>query len=366
MEIRLHKPLNFKTMRKSITLLVCLAYLMFMIVDHVNAQWTTSGTNIYNTNTGNVGISTTAPVKLLDVAKSMGEPTIRVYNLGGGGGATFEMQDMTSGADWKFKATATGGFKVRDQAMGIDVLTIEQSALLNALYIEAGGNVGLGFSNPLEKLDVNGAVRVGTTTTVNTGTIRWNGAHFQGYTGATWTNLEERSRVRAFQPEGVQVIPPSVWTPVNFTFDLPIPLGWDNYGEFTVAPAAGAPTPPLNAFFTVLETGFYQVNARIEFQVPYPGEGMVDPFSFISVAIYRGTSPTTQSSHAIGNNLAISYMGPGGQPMTICMNNAPNVSDVVYLMAGEVLSIWAWQSALVPLPLIPGSDRIYVSIHKQS
>jgi len=338
---------------------------MFVIVDHVNAQWTTSGTNIYNTNTGNVGISTTAPVKLLDVAKNMGEPTIRVYNLGGGGGATFEMQDMASGADWKFKATITGGFKVRDQAMGIDVLTIEQSALLNALYIETGGNVGLGFSNPLEKLDVDGAVRLGTTANTNTGTIRWNGAHFQGYTGAVWTNLEERSRIRAFQPEGGQVILPSVWTPVNFTFDTPFPMGWDNYGEFTVAPAPGAPTPPVNAYFTALETGWYQVNARCEWQIPNT-PGAVGPFSFVAIAIYRGPSLTTQASHAIGNHLAISFTGPGGEPYPLCMNNAPNVSDVVFLMAGEIISIWCWQSALVPLPLIPGADRIYVSIHKQS
>jgi hypothetical protein len=34
------------------------------------AQWTTSGTNIYNTNTGNVGIGTTAPAFNLDVSSA--------------------------------------------------------------------------------------------------------------------------------------------------------------------------------------------------------------------------------------------------------------------------------------------------------
>ncbi|HNS18343.1 MAG TPA: FISUMP domain-containing protein [Bacteroidales bacterium] len=97
---------------------------------------------------GNVGIGNNAPGSLLYVAKNMGEPMITIRNLGGGGGATYSMVDDLSGANWKFKATTYGGFKIRDQANSLDVLTMEPNSAANSLYIKSGGNVGIGTSNP--------------------------------------------------------------------------------------------------------------------------------------------------------------------------------------------------------------------------
>ncbi|MCU0370241.1 MAG: hypothetical protein MUC31_02410 [Bacteroidales bacterium] len=124
-----------------------------------NAQWNTNVTHIYNTNTGNVGIGLMAPTTLLDVAKSMTEPTISVRNLGGSGGATFRMYDQASGAEWKFKATNTGGFKIRDQYYSLDVITVEANSAANVIYINAAGNVGIGTAAPAEKLAVNGNIK---------------------------------------------------------------------------------------------------------------------------------------------------------------------------------------------------------------
>ncbi len=109
--------------------------------------------------TGNVGIGNNTPGSLLYVAKNTGEPTITVRNLGGAGGATYSMVDDLSGANWKFKATMYGGFKIRDQANSLDVLTIEPNSAANTLYIKTGGNVGIGKNAPAEKLDVTGRVR---------------------------------------------------------------------------------------------------------------------------------------------------------------------------------------------------------------
>jgi hypothetical protein len=353
-------------MKKISTISAGIAFLFCISLEPANAQWATVGTDIHNTNTGNVGISTTTPATLLDVAKSMTEPTIRVYNLGGPGGATYTMKDFTSGADWKFKATASGGFKIRDHAMSLDVFTIEQSAAANAIYIEAGGNVGIGLTNPLEKLHVSGAINVGTTASTNAGTIRWNGMHFQGRTASAWVDLDLQSKIRAYQVDpAVQIIAPSVWTPVNFTDDSALPIGWDALGEFTVAPSAAAAVPPEVAYFTASESGYYQVNARCEFQIP-DTEGVVTPFSFVAIAIWTGTAPGATASYAIGNHLQIAYIGIGGQPRPLTCNSAPNVSDVVALAAGQIISIWVWQSSLIPLPLIQGSDRLYVSIHRVS
>lgn len=130
-----------KTVKITISIL-CLV-MMFGLTDAV-AQWATSGSNIYNTNSGNVGIGTSSPGYLLHVAKNMTSPSVRIQNLGGAGGAGFEMVDNLSGADWRFKATTTGGFKIRDHGNSLDVITLEANSMANALYIDGDGDLGLG------------------------------------------------------------------------------------------------------------------------------------------------------------------------------------------------------------------------------
>ena len=113
------------------------------------AQWAVSGNNIHNTNSGNVGIGgDNSPSTLLYVAKNITEPTITVRNLGGFGGATYSMTDDASGASWKFKATLNGGFKIRDHANLIDVITIEPNSFANAIFIKSTDNIGVGTSLP--------------------------------------------------------------------------------------------------------------------------------------------------------------------------------------------------------------------------
>ncbi len=491
-------------MKKLFTLSASIACILLFMAMNVNGQWNTTGNDIYNTNTGNVGIGTNTPGYLLHVAKNTTSPSIRIQNLGGGGGAAFEMIDNASTADWKFKATNSGGFKIRDHASALDVLTIEKNALANALYIKQGGNVGLGVTNPLEKLHVNGAVLIGNTSTSNAGTIRWNGSNFSGYNGSSWVNLDftwsdpwiqlpnipygnpefcsgpqpmslsfafpgvanpmarlyvtdmsaiglfphqieiegstlggpvvfnasqlfrmsagmnppfidysvgifgmdgtfkvclgaaltataqsdnttmirtnqsgivdlpNQSRIRAYQvdPSGaglVQTIPPGIWTPVNFTFDTPLPVGYDEQFEFVLAPAVNMPTPVENAFFAAVQEGYYQVNARCEFNVETieGGPVMVAPNSYVSIAIYTGAAPGITGSNSIGNNLQIGYMnGPDHLPLT--NNNAPNVSDVIYLLPGQIISIWVYHTAMTPMNLRQGPNIMYVSIHKVS
>src|SRR3712207_339418 len=55
-------------------------------------------------------------------------------------------------------------------------------------------NVGIGTTNPRQKLDAAGGVKIGTTTEGIPGTIRWNGANtdFEGYTGTAWKSLTNK------------------------------------------------------------------------------------------------------------------------------------------------------------------------------
>lgn len=113
-----HWP-NLKAMKK-ISLFISMFALLSL--NEAIAQWNISGNNIYNTNSGNVGIGNNSPSTLLHLGKNMTEPTITVQNLGGIGGATYTMMDNVSGANWKFKATNSGGFKIRDHANSLDVI----------------------------------------------------------------------------------------------------------------------------------------------------------------------------------------------------------------------------------------------------
>jgi hypothetical protein len=58
------------------------------------------------------------------------------------------MMDQVSGANWKFKATNTGGFKIRDHGNLMDVIIIEPNSFANAIYIKTTDNIGIGTATP--------------------------------------------------------------------------------------------------------------------------------------------------------------------------------------------------------------------------
>jgi len=96
------------------------------------------------------------------------EPTIKVENLGGSGGATFEFKDQLSGGDWKFKSTANGDFKIRNNADAKDSITIIRNAPSSALTLSSTGMTYLGpITGEQFKLS---ALNTAPTTSGSTGT----------------------------------------------------------------------------------------------------------------------------------------------------------------------------------------------------
>jgi hypothetical protein len=147
-----------KTSKLLIRLFILIA---FLGLNEVMGQWLYNGTSIYNSNSGNVGIGTNSPGSLLYVGKSMTEPTITIRNMGGSGGATYNMIDDASGANWKFKATNAGGFKIRDNANSKDVVVIEPNSGFYAIHIGQFGHVGINkITQPDDELDVNGDAQI--------------------------------------------------------------------------------------------------------------------------------------------------------------------------------------------------------------
>ncbi|MEM6829561.1 MAG: cell surface protein, partial [Bacteroidota bacterium] len=89
----------------------------------------TSGTNLFIAGTGNVGIGTTNPTEKLFVAGN-----IRLND----DSDIFGLDILQGFNDLRFAATPTSGTN---------------------LFIASTGNVGIGTTNPTEKLDVNGNIR---------------------------------------------------------------------------------------------------------------------------------------------------------------------------------------------------------------
>ena len=57
--------------------------------------------------------------------------------------------------------------------------------------------VGIGVSNPVERLEVAGAINLADATTSKAGNIRWTGTDFEGYDGTAWVSLTERGATTA-------------------------------------------------------------------------------------------------------------------------------------------------------------------------
>ena len=59
----------------------------------------------------------------------------------------------------------------------------------NNVYLGASGNVGIGDSTPTEKLEVNGAIKIGDAATTGDGTIKYASGDFLGRKAGSWVSL---------------------------------------------------------------------------------------------------------------------------------------------------------------------------------
>jgi len=350
---------------------------------------------------GKVGIATGGPQANLHVeynnqSLAILGPAIAFTSTTSNGHQSFMSAQLWryDGSGWTRKtAGTTASMWGASDGGNFGVWTIPASAALNTGYsnsnnrfiIENDGDVGIGIYNPSTDLDIyesnddivpallieqgatgDAAMRYSIIETqeITTGIDNDDNDNYKisntvSLTGTTYgdgntmlrihteansegiVDFNHQSRMRAWL-DIAQPILPGTWTRIDFTI-----VNFDEHAEYNTA----------NPFeFTALEDGYYQVNARTEFM----GEVIPDPITggWVSIAIYKNGQMWAQ-----GNNLTMvtNSMDP------LSYNNAPNVSDVVYLQAGETISIYAFQLYCnTPIPLMTGTEKTYVSIHKIS
>ena len=124
---------------------ICLArattfVLVLLCAGSATAQWST-GTNISNTNSGNVGVGTTSPDKLFSVQNKL------AINTDG--------ELFWGSAEAHGKLTWDGGL-AKVLAQGSNDLQLLAGS--GYVYVANGGNVGIGTATPGSKLEVNGTI----------------------------------------------------------------------------------------------------------------------------------------------------------------------------------------------------------------
>ncbi len=139
-----------------------------------SSGWTTTGSNVYNTTGGNVGVGYSAPDAKLVVSDGSDPGTYddnkKLYvlgNYGSGqsydGGVEFRHGSNSQGVGFGYNTIYATGYN-NDQ--DLNLIAKGNSPLTLQAFGGATGNVGIAINNPQYKLDVNGTTNVRSDLTV--------------------------------------------------------------------------------------------------------------------------------------------------------------------------------------------------------
>ncbi len=157
------------------------------------------------TETGLVGIGTTAPLEKFHVN---GDIALGDHLGKGTDQEIYVVQRPDEGRGYDLTIRAGKGRGVSSANIGGNVIIqggrtgdtmppyTHGHVILQPTNLDWTGRVGIGTTNPLERLDVNGAIRLANTSNVspgNEGTIRFTGEDFEGYLKGSWVSLTHGS-----------------------------------------------------------------------------------------------------------------------------------------------------------------------------
>jgi hypothetical protein len=153
----------------------------------LNAREVNGASNLFPSE-GNIGMGTKDPQARLHIVTDNYLCAI-IDGHAGGSWASMRLNAAGVNSSPTYEYLQQGNYMARTYVnLSHDwKLQVGMTEAITASY--ASGNVGVGVGNPLERLDVAGAIRLGTTIESNAGTIRWTGSDFEGYDGASWKSF---------------------------------------------------------------------------------------------------------------------------------------------------------------------------------
>jgi hypothetical protein len=132
-----------------------------------------------------LGVGTNSPSDLIHVLDDKSPLLMRVEDFGGVVHAA-AIQLKNNQRDWAIQTTAQGRMAINDLTAGFERFTLKATT-----------SVGIGVTNPIEALEVDGAIQIGDADHVvpNEGTVRYKSADgFELWNGAYWVSLGEVSQ----------------------------------------------------------------------------------------------------------------------------------------------------------------------------
>lgn len=123
--------------RKQVVLL--LGFFLVISGTCLAQQWATSGNNIFNTNSGNVGIGTTNPTTSLHIQGGANSTGLRLDFSPANSGRVYDLLPNRPGL-------TNAGFSIRDVTAGVNLLTFDEN-----------GFMGINTSAPAMRLHLQGA-----------------------------------------------------------------------------------------------------------------------------------------------------------------------------------------------------------------
>jgi len=245
------------------------------------SNWTLSGTDIYNNNSGNVGIGTTSPSAKLHLIKN-NATTLIVDDGAGGDGAisstTFRglgFEYDTWQGDGAIKASYPGG-------VGQLTFWTTNGTMAERMRISNTGNVGIGTTSPSYALDVADDVRVGDNLLVY-GNI---------YDGSSWGSSGQVLKTTGSSTGSVYWADESGG---SSTYELPNTGGssqWIRLGTLTI------PQHGNSAFIRVVSNSGYNAsisqNYEVHIRFKTSNGGSVDGNGFAGDGSYYITGQNNQ------------------------------------------------------------------------
>ncbi|MCG3166674.1 MAG: hypothetical protein POELPBGB_02454 [Bacteroidia bacterium] len=201
-------------------------------------------------------------------------------------------------------------------------------------------NVGVDVASPVEKLDVLGAIHIGTTTNTNAGTIRWNSPNFQGYDGTQWINFGGGTLTGSGTATHV-----AFWDGTN-SLSSNANLYWDNTNSRL---GIGTSTPSYNlqvyhtsssqgaAFFRINNSSnngsalYASTNGGGSSSAIYAynnGWGRAGNFEINNSSSDR--SAIYASTNGVGHTIHVDQAGSGGRALYLQTGNSTNTSPTLY------------------------------------